>query len=174
MIYHTIFHKARHYNKGGGVALYVNERIDCTLIESKAVVFGNMFECVTVELNMRKMKIVIVNCTYRTPGANVGDFCESVDNIRSRLSADFHSSIWRWARSICSCRLASVSGSFFSGGGGSYGNGRNEHVRHSLLYIPSVRSGVRRMCMLSHGAERGSRQADRALNRDLVYLSLWD
>ena len=51
----------------------------------------------------------------------------------------------------------------------SYGN-----VRHSLLYILSVRRGVRRMCMLSAGAEHGSRQADRALNRDLVYLSLGD
>ena len=54
----------------------------------------------------------------------------------------------------------------------SYGNGRNEHMRQSLLYIPSVRRGVRRMCMLSPGAERGSRQADRALDRDLAYLSL--
>ena len=54
----------------------------------------------------------------------------------------------------------------------SYGHGRSDHVRHSLLYIPSVRRGVRRMCMLSPGAEHGSRQADRALDRDLVYLSL--
>ena len=54
----------------------------------------------------------------------------------------------------------------------SYVHGRSEHVCHSLLYIPSVRRGVRRMCVLSPGAERGSRQADRALDRDLVYLSL--
>ena len=54
----------------------------------------------------------------------------------------------------------------------SYGHGRSEHVRHSLLYIPSVRRGVRRMSMLSPGAERGSRQVVRALDQDLVYLSL--
>ena len=36
-----------------------------------------------------------------------------------------------------------------------YGHDRSDHVRHSLLYIPSVRRG-----------------ADRALDRDLVYLSL--
>ena len=53
----------------------------------------------------------------------------------------------------------------------SYVHGTSEHVCHSLLYIPSVRRGVRRMCV-SPGAERGSRQADRALDRDLVYLSL--
>ena len=49
----------------------------------------------------------------------------------------------------------------------SYGHGRSEHVRRSLLYILSVR----RMCMLSPGAERGSRQAVRALDRDwYIYL----
>ena len=53
------FHKARHYKQGGGVALYVNDKIDCTLIESKSVIVENMFECVTVELNMRKMKNVV-------------------------------------------------------------------------------------------------------------------
>ena len=50
-----------------------------------------------------------------------------------------------------------------------YGHGRSEHVRHSLLYIPSVRRGVRRM---PPGAARGSPQVVRALDRDLVYLSL--
>ena len=53
----------------------------------------------------------------------------------------------------------------------SYGHGRSEHVRHSLLHILSVRRGVRRMCMLSPGAERGSRQAVRALDQDwYIYL----
>ena len=63
MIYHTIRSFTRHEitKKGGGVVLYVNDRIDCTLIESKSVV-ENMFECVTVELNMTKMKNVIVSC----------------------------------------------------------------------------------------------------------------
>ena len=53
----------------------------------------------------------------------------------------------------------------------SYVHGRSEHVRHSLLYIPSVRRGVRRMCMLSPGAERGSRQAVQASDRNWdIYL----
>ena len=54
----------------------------------------------------------------------------------------------------------------------SYVHGRREHVRHLLLFIPSVRRGVRTMCVLSPGAERGSRQADRAHDRYLVCLSL--
>ena len=67
-----------------------------------------------------------------------------------------------WHQSVDVSSLAEV----------SYGHGRSDHVRHSLLYIPSVRRRVRRMCMLPPGAEHGSRQADRALDRYLVYLSL--
>ena len=54
----------------------------------------------------------------------------------------------------------------------SYGHGRSEHVNHSLLYSSFVRRGVRRRWMLSPGAECGSRQAVRALDLDLVCLSL--
>ena len=36
---------------------------------------------------MRKMKNVIVSCMYRTPGANVGAFCESLDNILSDIKS---------------------------------------------------------------------------------------
>ena len=53
LTHYQVFHKARYYKNGGGVALY--DRIHCTLIESKSVV-ENSFECVTIELNMRKMK----------------------------------------------------------------------------------------------------------------------
>ena len=46
---------AQHYQKGGGVALCIKDRIECILIENKSVVVENIFEYVTVELNMRKM-----------------------------------------------------------------------------------------------------------------------
>ena len=54
----------------------------------------------------------------------------------------------------------------------SYGHGRIEHVHNSLLCSSFVRRGVRRRWMLCHGAECGSRQAVRALDLDLVCLSL--
>ena len=81
----------------------------------------------------------------------------SEDELRAHAAAGWHQSV----------ELSSVAEV-------SYGHGRSDHVRHSVLYIPSVRRGVRRTynSMLSPGAERGSRQADRALDRDLVYLSL--
>ena len=54
----------------------------------------------------------------------------------------------------------------------SYGHGRSEHVHHSLLYSSFVGRGVRRRWMLSPGAVCGSRHAVRALDLDLVCLSL--
>ena len=45
-------------------------------------------------------------------------------------------------------------------------------VSTCVIHCCTSRRGVRKMCVLSPGAERGSRQADRALDRDLVYLSL--
>ena len=55
--------------KGGVFALYVNYRIEWTLTKSKQVVVENIFECVTVELNMRNMINVIVSCMCITTNA---------------------------------------------------------------------------------------------------------
>ena len=88
MIYHTTRSFARHdITKMEEVLLYVNDSIECTLIESKSVLVENIFECVTVELNMKKMKHVIVGCMCRTSGANVDTFCESVEYILSDINS---------------------------------------------------------------------------------------
>ena len=63
MIY-QVFHKASHYNNDGGVALYVNDIIECILIESKSVVVENSFECVTVELNMKRKRKLSLSVAY--------------------------------------------------------------------------------------------------------------
>ena len=78
MLQYQAFHKVRSHKKGGGVAIYVNNRFDCTIVESKSMCIENNFECLTVELNMPKMKNVIISCVYRTPGARLDTFCESL------------------------------------------------------------------------------------------------
>ena len=42
-----------------------------------------MFECVTVELDLKKHKHITVSCVYRTPGSDVDLFCESLEQIFS-------------------------------------------------------------------------------------------
>ena len=67
---------------------YVNNRFDCTIVESKSMCIENNFECLTVELNMPKMKNVIISCVYRTPGARLDTFCESLENIISGMNVN--------------------------------------------------------------------------------------
>ena len=42
----------------------------------------NNLECVTVELNMSKMRnVIIISCVYRTPGVQLDTFCEPLESI---------------------------------------------------------------------------------------------
>ena len=68
---------ARHYKKEELLLDSGSDRIECTVTESESVVVEHIFECVTVELNMRKMKQFVVSCMYATTCANVGAFINS-------------------------------------------------------------------------------------------------
>ena len=54
---HEVCHIVRYNIKGVGVALYVNQRFTYTLRAVKSKVTEHIFECVTVELDMRKTQI---------------------------------------------------------------------------------------------------------------------
>ena len=96
MLQYQAFHKLRSHKKGGGVAiLYVNNIFDCTIVESKSMCSENNFECLTVELNMPKMKNVIISCVYRTPGARLDTFCESLETIISGMNVN-KAYLWRF------------------------------------------------------------------------------
>ena len=72
---------ARANRKGGGVALFVNHRFNCTLRTAKSFEIENLFECVTIELDMQKHKHIIVSCIYRTPGSDIDRLCEYMDQL---------------------------------------------------------------------------------------------
>ena len=50
------FHIVRGQRKGGGVALYVHRRFNCAIRAVKCKVVEQLFECVTVELDLKKHK----------------------------------------------------------------------------------------------------------------------
>ena len=75
------FHIVRGQRKGGGVALYVHRRFNCAIRAVKCKVVEQLFECVTVELDLKKHKNITVSCVYRTPGSDVDLFCESLEQI---------------------------------------------------------------------------------------------
>ena len=75
------FHTIRSHKKGGCFAIYVKNIFDCTIVNSKSMCIENNLECVAVELNMPKMRNVIISCVYRTPGVQLDTFCESLESI---------------------------------------------------------------------------------------------
>ena len=77
------FHIVRGQRKGGGVALYVHRRFNCAIRTVQCKVVEQVFECVTVELDLKKHKNITVSCVYRTPGSDVDLFCESLEQIFS-------------------------------------------------------------------------------------------
>ena len=77
------FHIVRGQRKGGGVALYVHRRFNCAIRAVQCKVVEQVFECVTVELDLKKHKNITVSCVYRTPGSDVDLFCESLEQIFS-------------------------------------------------------------------------------------------
>ena len=77
------FHIVRGQRKGGGVALYVHRRFNCAIRAVQCKVVEQVFECVTVELDLKKRKNITVSCVYRTPGSDVDLFCESLEQIFS-------------------------------------------------------------------------------------------
>ena len=90
--YMKFFHVTRANRKGGGVELFINHRFNCTLPTAKSFEIENLFECVTINLDMQKHKTIIVNCVYRTPGLDIPyRFCEHMDQllVPTRVKANF-------------------------------------------------------------------------------------
>ena len=51
------FHIVRGQRKGGGVALYVHRRFNCAIRAVQCKVVEQVFECVTVELDLKNTNI---------------------------------------------------------------------------------------------------------------------
>ena len=62
----------------------MHRRCNCAIRAVKCKVIEQLFECVTVELDLKKHKNITVSCVYRTPGSDVEFvdlFCESFEQI---------------------------------------------------------------------------------------------
>lgn len=64
---------------GGGVALFVHHSINVDVVESMTLAVDGIMECLTVEIQNRKNKNIIVSCVCRTQGANIDTFNEWMD-----------------------------------------------------------------------------------------------
>jgi len=70
-------HYVNRVNKrGGGVAMFVDKRLKHRIVESMTTVIDDICECLTVEIDMGKMKNVVVSCVYRAPNSGIESFKE--------------------------------------------------------------------------------------------------
>ena len=60
---YSCFHIVRDYQQGGGVALYVNNDLDCSIISSKSTAKNDVFECVTIEVKLANCRHVVIAYT---------------------------------------------------------------------------------------------------------------
>lgn len=76
-------HKNRSNKKGGGVALYVNNRLKYKIVENMTTAIDNVMECITVEICLEKRKSIIVSFVCRALGSNIKIF----KNVMGRIFA---------------------------------------------------------------------------------------
>ena len=65
------FQCSRLNKTGGGVALYISERLQPNYLPNKLKSIDNCAEIVTVEVTLANGKKVLVSCVYRAPNTNV-------------------------------------------------------------------------------------------------------
>ena len=53
--------------------------------ESMSLVINDLFECVTVQIDMEKRRNVLVPCVYKTPGSKVEAFNDSLEELLSKV-----------------------------------------------------------------------------------------
>lgn len=83
----------RKNKKGGGVALYVDKRLNYKIVENMTTNIDDVVEIITIEIYLEKKKNVIVSCVYRAPGSNI----EILKNSMERLFAKKdHSCVHLW------------------------------------------------------------------------------
>ena len=75
-----LHHINRTNKRGGGVALYVDSVLKCTL----TIVTDDLMECITIEIERKRN--VVVTCAYRAPGSNVELFKDSLGVLMDGLN----------------------------------------------------------------------------------------
>ena len=73
---YQLFHSSRTDSNGGGAALFIDNDLNYTCVESMTMNIGDWLQCITVEINMDKRKniVVTVPCKSIHPPDDYQDF----------------------------------------------------------------------------------------------------
>jgi len=73
---YEVYNCNRRDKRGGGVALFVTTDLKCRIVECMTTAIDDLFECITVEIDLEKKRNVVVTCIYRIPGSKIETFNE--------------------------------------------------------------------------------------------------
>ena len=68
-------------SKGGGVAIYVTDKLACKVLPQMSTVIDNVLACLTVELNINNKENIIIGSWYRKPGSSIDIYIETLEGI---------------------------------------------------------------------------------------------
>ena len=78
---YNMFSTIRTNKKGGGVTIYVHESLKVIHLEEKSNKMPDVLESVTIEIEIKNGKNIIVSCVYRVPGSNILSYSEYIEDI---------------------------------------------------------------------------------------------
>lgn len=80
---YEMFYTNRKDKRSGGVALYIDRKLDCKSIENMSLAVEGVLECVTVEITLEKRNKILVSCVYRTSGSDISVFKDWIEKLFS-------------------------------------------------------------------------------------------
>ena len=83
-----IFHKNRTTKGGGGVMIYVNDKLTAQLVPHLCFEKEEVFESVAVEVKCLKNKNIIFWCMYRAPNSNKDLFYDELEKMLAKTNAN--------------------------------------------------------------------------------------
>ena len=75
---YNMFYVNRMGKGGGGVALYVDAKLKCKVVEHKTIAVTDLMKALTIEIINDKGKNVLITCVYRPPGPATDLFTEKI------------------------------------------------------------------------------------------------
>ncbi len=71
--------------KGGGVSIYVSNKLNVTRKVSLSTTIDDILESITIEIHVQKGKNIIVSCIYRSPGTDL-QVCNFLENALKNVN----------------------------------------------------------------------------------------
>ena len=75
---YNVFRFEKH---GGGVAPYIRKDLNAKQIENLSCAIEGVVKTLTIVVNVKKGKNIIISCFYRTPGSELETFTKYIEDI---------------------------------------------------------------------------------------------